>query len=194
MINDWILVALHLLSHSRSTITSKLDNTKERSHNTDNRHSMNLLRLSLHPLTLGYCRQRLQIQLQEWKILKRNVKCFSDRSAETYSSKGLRGLENKGNCLWCSSGHTLHCLQNQSTPELIVQSGLKNPKQTKNPNQIKTLPQNFRTTCNLFAYSDGGICICPPTDIAHSHSDLQELCFLFSDTCHHWLCHHFFIF
>lgn len=57
MTNYWILVALHL-SHTHSTITSELDNTNNRSHNTDNSHNINLLRLPLHPLTLGYCRQR----------------------------------------------------------------------------------------------------------------------------------------
>lgn len=57
MINDWILVALHLLSHSRSIVTSELDDTNDRSHNIDNSHGINLLRLPLHPLTPWYCRQ-----------------------------------------------------------------------------------------------------------------------------------------
>lgn len=51
-----------------------------------------------------------------------------------WSQQGLkRTRKNKGNCLWCSSGCTLHCLQKQSTPELIVQFRLKKPQTNKKP-------------------------------------------------------------
>lgn len=192
MISDWILVALHLLSHTCSTITSELHNTKDKSHNIDNNLSINLLRLLVHPLTLGYCSQTVN-SVPGVKDTQEKCQMFFRQicwNIQNYcSQQGLKrtGI-NKGNCLWCSGDCTLHCLQKQSTPELTVQFGLKKPQTNKKPKLKLTPPhppKNFRTTFNLLASNDDVICICSATDIAHSHSNLQELCF-FSDIYHLW--------
>lgn len=143
MISDWILVALHLLSHTCSTITSELHNTKDKSHNIDNNLSINLLRLLVHPLTLGYCSQTVN-SVPGVKDTQEKCQMFFRQicwNIQNYcSQQGLKrtGI-NKGNCLWCSGDCTLHCLQKQSTPELTVQFGLKKPQTNKKP-KLKLTP------------------------------------------------------
>lgn len=112
MINVWILVALLLLSHSHSTITREQDETTDSSRNIDNSHSINLLRLYLGNTSLQQEKDAVPSRTDNIstdirilqaetansvagvKLLKRNVKRFSDRSAETYRiTKASRGLE-----------------------------------------------------------------------------------------------------